>query len=348
MKLESEFLIFIIFKMFFYRKILANAFLISWRNKYLWFFGIFATFLSTSGGYEMMVRVMHGGEGVKGRSLADTGLFTVQGMNNLRDFFMSAGAGDAFYAIGVTFALIGLFLFVVWIATVSQCAIIGEFVRLTKGGVVKNEESGKMKRGFDGGMQYFWRVLSVNLIDKVALVLLFAFVGWVTVYAESVGSGFVFEALLIVCFVIFIALALSISFVAKYAIGFIVVRNKKAIDSIKLAFDLFVNHWIISLELAFMLLGINFVVGLLTSFIVLVIAIPFYFFAMLFLKVGVVYGAWFIIGLAGVTLIGLITIMGSLLTTFQITSWTGLYLELIRRTESRSKILRITDKVKRK
>ena len=340
-------LIFKCLNMNFYRKILKNAFLISWHNKYLWFFGIFATFLSTSGGYEMMLKVMLGGESSKEYSIADTGILTSEGLVNVKNLIVSS-SGESLFFMGVTLlVLVGLVLFVVWVATVSQCAIVSDYARLTKAKVIKNEHVAKIKTSFDIASVSFWNVLFINVLNKVVLAVVFAVVGVVAVAAATSNSGFVFEALFVLVFMIFIALTLSIAFVAKFAIGYIVVKNKNFFVAVKMGFRLFVNNWIISLELAFMLFSLNFVIGLVVSLVTFVIAIPFTFFSLLLGNIGGAMGFW-VVALPGiVTLVVIITVMGSLLTTFQISTWTGLFLELVGRKEQKSKILRVAENVKK-
>ena len=47
-----------------YRKILKQALVLSWQNKYLWFFGLFATLFIDNSGFEFLLQLSGGGGGL--------------------------------------------------------------------------------------------------------------------------------------------------------------------------------------------------------------------------------------------------------------------------------------------
>jgi hypothetical protein len=92
--------------------------------------------------------------------------------------------------------------------------------------------------------------------------------------------------------------------------------------------------------MAFFLFGINFLVSLCLVFMVLVLAIPFLFVALVFIKSGLFFSFWVVIILALITLILLILFIGACLSVFQVSAWTGLFVELSGRGGT-SKLIRM-------
>ncbi len=333
-----------------YRNILLNALKISWRNKYLWIFGVFASFLSTSGGYEMMINALKGEEsayapGIQG--FIESGLFSRTGFAEFKLMFASADISAFASTIFIGLIVIVLSLFVLWISVVSQVAVVKETAVLTKSNKTKVKSSDNLARLIKSGMSHFWQVFSINLTLKIILSLFFVLVSAPLFVMVGKETGYLFELLFIVIFVLFLGLTLAISFVAKYAIVANVTRDLSIIKSIKLGFNIFINNWIISLELAFILFSLNFVVGLALMLFILILVIPLYFLSFLLLKLTGVVGFWLIVVPGVLAIFIFITIIGAVLTCFQIGSWTGLFIKLISKKEQKSKVLRVIEGIKK-
>ncbi|MBL7058315.1 hypothetical protein ISS03_03185 [Patescibacteria group bacterium] len=334
----------------FYRNIFLNSLKISWRNKYLWFFGIFASFLSTSGGYETILSAINGDRmnyfpGINGFS--EAGLFHSGTISNIQIIISNGSAGDIAQVLFVVLLITGLSLFLAWVSVVSQVAIVSESVSMRKAKITEVEGEDNIKRSLVVGKKYFWKVFGLNVLARIVLGTFFTVISILVISQIGTHDSFLFELFFVIMYVLFIALTLSISFIAKYSIAFVIVKNKNIVDSVKLALNLFVKNWIISLELAFMLFSLNFVVGLIVMFATMVAIIPFYFFSMLVYQVMGFLG-FSLIAIPSLIIILLgVTVAGAILTCFQISSWAGLFLELTSRSEKKSKIMRVAESIKK-
>ena len=334
-----------------YRNILFQALKITWNNKYLWLFGLFATFISSSGGYEIMMKILSGESGVSIigiQSFLNTGVFTAEGLANIKTLAQTDLLGLAILII-VLIAILAIFALLVWAAIVSQISIVNESAAIIKGGENINSESKYEKKeifksGFLSGVKNFWPVLGLNIVLKAVLVIVFTVISYYLFFTAGQPSSIVVELLNIVIFTAFIGLILSLSFIVKYAIVFIVIHKKSFLESLNLGWKLFIKNYIASLELAFILFALNFFIGLVIALLILVCSIPFLFLALVFYKAASFAGFWTVLVIAMITLIALITIIGSIITTFQIVCWTRFFIELTEKVGVKSKVVRVLSK----
>jgi hypothetical protein len=151
----------------------------------------------------------------------------------------------------------------------------------------------------------------------------------------------------VILFIVFIPLALILSLLLKYAVIYIVLQGKGFVDAWVESWRLFLRNWLISIEMGLILFIIQFLVTLALVFIVLALMIPFLFFA--FLVGGIsISGFWIVMLVAMVLIFALTLLTGALFTTFQISSWTGLFLELTGKKGVLSKLIRLTQGKKRR
>ena len=315
-----------------YRTILSHAIKITWNNKYLWFFGLFATFISSAGGYEIMAKILSGESGVSMiglQSFLDTGVFSAQGLANIK-ILAQTDLLNLIILIIVWVAIVAILALLVWVAVVSQIAIISESTAIMqdKKSIKDKEQSAKkevFKPGLSSGVKYFWPVFYLNFLLKAVLVLVFGTINYYLFFTAAQPGGFIIEFCNIFIFTTFIAIILSLSFITKYAIVFVVTQKKSFLDSLKLGWDLFIKNYISSLGLAFILFSLNFFVGFVVALLVLVSSIPFLFLGLVLYKAAFFVGFWTVVTVAMIFLISLITIIGSIITTFQIVCWTRLF-----------------------
>jgi len=327
-----------------YRNILLQAIKITWNNKYLWIFGLFATFISSSGGYEIMMKILSGEDGLSIiglQNFLDTGVFSERGLINIK-ILAQTDLLSFIILIIILLVIVAIFALLVWAAIVSQIAIVHQSAAIIKG--KKNIQSKEkhltkeeLKSGLSSGVKKFWPVLGLNIILKAILVIVFTIISYYLFFTAGQPSGIVVEFFNIIIFTAFIGLILSLSFIIKYAIVFIVVDKKSFSDSLKLALKLFTKNYIASLELAFILFTLNFFVGLIVALLILTCSIPFIFLGLVFYKAASFIGFWTVLIVAIISLVSLVTIIGSIITTFQITCWTRFFIELTEKKEPRAR-----------
>ncbi len=321
-----------------YRNILKQALNIAWHNKYLWFFGLFAALLGNGGIYDILIRGLSEDKSEKFFSglqrISETGFFSFGTITNIFHLLKTD-----FFSIMVLFIL-GLIIlasacFLIWLVIISQVGLVNNSANI----ILSKNKLG-IRDGMASGSKHFWPVLWLNVIDKAILRIIFIFLSLLIlniIFKQGLLSIFI---LYIILFVIFIPLAIILSFIIKYAIAYIVIKGDGFLVSIKKGWRLFLVNWLVSIEMALILFFINFIFGLAIIFCILIIAVPFVFLAVLFYKLLSVVGFWLMTSLGLIILLFMVMAAGAFLSTFQTTSWTGLFIELIGRG-GYSKILRI-------
>ena len=322
--------------MFSYRKILRQSLNITWHNKYLWFFGLFATFLGAGGEYQIINNVVENNgdtalNGI-GRFFA---IFNPELWSNIGPYFAQDPRGALISIILLILAL-AIFVFLVILTISSQAALINQAKKL-----YNNEKKDLgISKGMLIGQSHFWPVLGVNILVKVIIACIFFLITLPIILTAST-SGLPI-AIYIILFLILVPVVMGLSLIAKYAIAHIVIKGNKFVEAIDNAFKLFSRNWVISLEMAFILIMINIIVGLIILIAMFAIAAPFVILSLIFAN----FTIFWLITFLGLTVLILAVIwLGSMLTTFLINSWTKLFLELLD-GKGVSKIKRLKDKEK--
>lgn len=314
-----------------YRKILKTALKITWRNKYLWFFGLFASLLVGGGEYEILRRGLGG--------TIENSPFLYWGKISQIDwqsFFYNIGniikqEPTSFFKVLFVFLLIlVLSVFLIWLAVVSQSAL----VKATASNI--SNKKNNFKEEVAEGINNFWPVLGINIIGKVLVYLGFLIISLPLLLTAS-QTGILFY---LIFFVIFIPLTLAFYLIMKYAIAFVVIKKENFIASLKLGWNLFIANWLVSIEMAIILFAIYFAISMAIILLLFVLAAPFLFLAIIFYKFTSIIGFWLIVILAAILLLAVIIVGGASLTTYQITSWTTLFIELTGKGMT-SKIVRV-------
>ena len=323
-----------------YRPILKKAWDISRRYKSLWFFGLFATIISSGGEYEIISRAIYDPTNQGGfitiiTESMKTGIDSALSVGG--NFWINMWQSIIKYPIPSIIALLLLIititvgLFFAWIAVTSQIGIIRNISL-----IIKNKKP-TINEGIDFGVKKFWPVLGMDVVLKIILFALFFILGQELILTS--GGGIMLTIIYYLSFILFVFVVLIISFIIKYQIFYILLTNGKIIASLKSAYQLFIKNWIISLEMAFVLFLVYIVSGFISllcsttlSAIPLVI-VPLYF---SFLPIFVSY---LIAIICFILMVLIIFFIAAFVTTFQWASWTALFMRINSGEES-SKIER--------
>lgn len=325
--------------MFLYRNILSQAWKITWKNKYLWFFGIFAALLGNGGEYEILAQGINGDEGVFPalKQIFESGVFSKQTYLNLQQIMQNDPWSLTIVLVSGLVILI-LLAFLIWLVVISQAALVNNSAAMI------NRKKVSFRDGLENGIKNFWPVFNLNLLLKIAIYVLLALFSLPLFMGINKLGVIASNFLYIIAFIIFITLAIAFSFVVKYSTGYVVIKSSPFSQAVKQGWNLFVENWLVSIELALILFFINFLAGFGLIVLILAFAIPFLFLALVFYYIFSLVGFWIIISLAMLFLLFLVIAVGSALATFQISSWTNLFLELDKRGGT-SKIIRIIDNI---
>lgn len=327
-----------------YRKVLRQALSLSWNHKYLWFFGLFAALLGSGGEYEIIMRSL-GGEMGQGlslglSSLAETNIFSGQIIETIGSYAIEDSFSFILFLL-ISLATLALTFFLIWLTVVSQVALVNNSAAVLSG------KKHNLDGGIEAGKKNFWPVLGFNLLLKIIIFLTFVVIGLPIALTLGKLNYLASSLLYLAAFIIFVSLAVSLSFIVKYAIAYLVIKGNNFSSALKKAWFLFVDNWLISLEMAFALFFINFFFGLAIILLILILATPLLFLALIFYYLTSFVGFWLVVVFAMLLFLAIVILSGAALTAFQVSAWTGLFVELVGRGGI-SKIVRLADNLIKK
>ena len=321
--------------MFSYRLIIQKALNIAWQHKYLWLFGLFATIVAASGSFEYQFLSGNLQAGSLENpyfylnlvliGLESLGLFLL-GILNLFTYNILTIINTLTVIIMVT-ALIASF---VWLSISSQGALFSASKELIING--KKKVALNLQKLITTGHNNFWPVLGLNLIAKLAIIIILSLISLpliILATKTSISLTFIYT----LAFIILAPLAIACTIIVRYAIAFKVLDAEDFVGSIKKSWLLFKNNWLVSVEMGLILFLINFAVGFLLVIGLSILVLPYFIFA-------IDYGIVLLIIILALIALFLILSLGAFITTFQISAWTNIFLEL-KKGNGQAKLERI-------
>jgi hypothetical protein len=303
-----------------YGDLIGDAFRITLRNRYLWFFGFFA-----------------GGS----TSFNVPNIPTGSGNFNSDDFQSSSsmlsavqvgqGLGTGVLIAGIVIVAIILALFFIFMSILSQGALADSVAAIDRG----NRRS--FGTAFRSGMGNFWRVLGyfvVFILIGIGLLLVIGIpvalaIGGTFVATQSMGARItvsVVVGLLAVLALIVVFIPLSI--IGQYALREIVVRRERVLGSVGSGYGIFRRN--IGRSLLILLIQFGISIGIAIAFFLallivgLVLALP----AIALAVAGSTTGAIIAGVIAAVILVPLLLVATGAIGTFSHAYWTLAYLRL--------------------
>lgn len=330
-----------------YRSIIRQSFIIAWRHKYLWFFGLFATLMASNFEIELINRFTNRQANTiyDWQRWADTGIFSPQAWMQLGE--MAKTDTWSFISLMVVLLVVVAFIIaLIWLSTVSLGALISNTNKaLAENGktLTVAERKHDTSVGFKEGRKRFWPVFGVTVIVR-AIVYILAIVTIAPV-AISDNLSISMSLLYFVIFIVLLAIALLLAFITKFAIAFIVLKGQSMGQSIMSAWKLFKKNWLVSLEMTFILFALTMVVSIALIVSVMLVAIPVVALYMLSVFVGsfVLFLVTLILGL--LASLAIVIIGGSFLTVVQTTAWVSLFNQLVSNKAPESKLERVFSNV---
>jgi hypothetical protein len=302
-----------------YGDLIRDAFRITLRNRYLWFFGFFA--------------------GGTGTNLV--GNVPSTGGNFNPDEFQRSGAGltaqvgqglsetVVIFGIVVVLLLIALFFFILVI--ISQGALADSVAAIDRG------EGRRFGTAFRSGLNNFWRVLGyIVVFFLVALGLLVVIaipvallIGGTFAATQSTGvriSVAVIIGLLAILLLILVFVPLYI--ISQYALRDIVVRRERVLGSVGSGYGLFRHNIGRSLLLWLIQLGLSIGIGIAFILLLLIVGLVLFIPTIALAIAGSSTGAIIAGVIAGLILLPLLLVATGAIGTFSHAYWTLAYLRL--------------------
>lgn len=300
-----------------YRNIIKSSWDIILKYKYLWVFGLFAALIGNAAEYQ--------------------GLFNqLEKIKNQPEMFQSMVGNFALYSqawqnlwqlpainILATLLLILLYLIIIvalaWLATVSQITIVKSAAQAYK------DKSVKINKNFAKGLKMFWPTFGLNLLAKAINFFLFTLlISPLVITMIAIDSSWV-TLTNIIATVIFVPFIIIIGFVTKYAVNYVVLEKQKMWEAFGHGWRLFTNNWLISLEMASIILVINIALAFILGFVGMYIISPL-------IVAGLASGtaqAFYMVTGVGMGFIALIFFFAAaVFAAWQNTAWTLLFIKL--------------------
>lgn len=320
----------------FYRRILSDAWKIAWSHKHLWVFGFFATLIGFGAVTEVFFNSYERTAAALPMAAASgSALALIPGLSTIKAVIsFSPYPALSLLIFLAVFALIVVIF--AWITLVSVGALISGTRKISRGGEPVFGDSVK------AGAEKFWRLLGVNVIAKVVILLALIMTG-ANLYTLMRDQTFVSGMFYVGSFIVFTAVSFVASLGAVYGSINVMLKDDRIEKSVNGAMTLIAEHWLVSLEMAVLLLIVSLAAGVAAALGALILAVPIIFFLVVAAVFKATAAAYGLMTLTAVMLLVLVVCLGSFLTTFQTAAWTLLWNELEGRKPS-SKLIRLAER----
>jgi len=280
-----------------YLGIIKKSWEITWKNKFLWWFGLFLAL----------------GGGVSFNFPGNSEWKNKMGENENQITSFINQHWQIIIIVVALATMLGLAFFV--LSLISKAGLIKTLDKIEK------NLTGNFKEGFREGKKYFWKILAVGLILGIfifALLVVLSFPVIFLFYVKSVVLGILFAFLAVV---IFIPLVILASFIGKYSIFYLVLSDLGIKASIENGYQVFKKNILASVIMALFFIPINiilFVLAVIAFLIVGLIFLPIGIMLYLVLaKIGVIMA----VSLGGFIFIIFLILANSVFQVFYQTVW---------------------------
>lgn len=315
-----------------YRKLIQEAWSLTWERKALWIFGIFAALISTGGvvdvAFASLKKVRSGGsllESLLNSSFVGYNLFA-QYVNQLQ----LLGTGRvALILAAITIASLALFV----MAIVSQAALIlgAKSKHIPSPHTIRKE-----------AWSHFWDLTIVAVLTKIANLLLVSLMT-LPLLLLYIQTTHYHAWLFFILMIIFLPAIIVVNTISVLALMDIVHKGKRAIGAIEHAWRIFKKQWLAAFEFGFLLFLIVFGAGVIMISLLMLLSVPYAIIYTITLLTGS-FGFFLFANVTFVLLVFLLFLFfGGGAVTFQYTAWYQFYKRASHRTHGKihfSKYLR--------
>ena len=300
-----------------YRTIIAKAWEITKRYKFLWLFGFFATLLGNAAEYKSLFKQI---ENIKNNSDALLNIgYQITLWGKIAQSLQNVPLINALAIILTLLFVILIAIIFIWLIIVSQTALI------QSASLAENDKKVSFKESFLSSVRYFWPVFGMNLLAKLIIFLLLSLLFTPLLVILIAQGAKISMFLTLVMVVIFVPIAIIIGFVAKYAVAYIVLQKKKFWEALADGWKLFIQNWLISLEMALIVFVVNAALAFILILISVILVSPF-------MLLGLISGSsqvLYIIMGGAIAIIAIIFMFSAaIFSTWQNTAWTLLFIKL--------------------
>ena len=304
-----------------YGELIGDAFRITLRNRYLWFFGFFA---GGSTGFNVPTNIPTGGGNFNPDDFQSSSMM-------LSAVQVGQGLGTGILIAGIVLIALILALFFIFMSIVSQGALADSVAAIDRG------DRRSFGTTFRSGMGNFWRVLGyfvVFILIAIGLLLVIGIpvallIGGTFAATQSLGARItvgVVVGLLAVLALIVVFVPLSI--IGQYALREIVVRRERVLGSLGSGYGIFRRNIGRSLLILLIQFGISIGIAIAFFLALLIVGLVLFIPTIALAVAGISTGAWIAGGIALIILIPLLLVATGAIGTFSHAYWTLAYLRV--------------------
>lgn len=293
-----------------YRKIIQEAWQLTWRRKALWIFGIFAAVISTGGVMDIAMATLKKVE-VGGNLLEQLMNSSFIGYQIASQYILQIEHIGTARAAGIITASTLVLLLVIVLAVLSQGALVLG---------AKNKEVPDPRTLRKEAHRHFWQLFSIASLTKIAnaLLVILMTLPLLLFYLETTRYS---TAIFFLSMLIFLPAVLIVNIISMLALIDIVVNNRPVILALEHAVKIFSKHWVATIEFSFLLFCVVFGAGILLIALISLLTLPY----------AIIYSAALLSGsfsifvainvFSTLVMMTLILAFGGSMVSFQYTAW---------------------------
>jgi hypothetical protein len=304
-----------------YGELIKDAFRITLRNRYLWFFGFF---VGGSTGINVPTSVPSGGGSFDSDDFQSSS-------SMLSALQLGQGLGTGVLIAGIVIVAIIIALFFIFMFLVSQGALADSVAAIDRG------ERRGFRMAFRSGMGNLWRVLGyfiVLFLIAVGLMLVIGIpvallIGGTFAATQSVGARIAVSVVVgILAVLALIVVFVPFSVIGQYALREVVVRGERVLGSVGGGYSIFRRN--IGRSLLILLIQFGLSIGIAIAFFVALLIVGLILFIPTIALAAAGYSTVAIVAgvVAGVILLPLLLVATGAIGTFSHAYWTLAYLRL--------------------
>ncbi len=304
-----------------YGELIGDAFRITLRNRYLWFFGFFA---GGSTGFNVPTNIPTGGGNFNPDDFQSSSMM-------LSAVQVGQGLGTGILIAGIVLIALILALFFIFMSIVSQGALADSVAAIDRG------DRRSFGTTFRSGMGNFWRVLGyfvvfiligIGLLLVIGIPVALVIVGTLAA-TQAVGARIAVIAVVVILAVLaLIVVFVPLSIIGQYALREIVVRRERVLGSLGSGYGIFRRNIGRSLLILLIQFGISIGIAIAFFLALLIVGLVLFIPTIALAVAGISTGAWIAGGIALIILIPLLLVATGAIGTFSHAYWTLAYLRV--------------------
>ncbi len=308
-----------------YRQAFSFGWQFTRRHKFLWVYGFFAAALGHMGIFDILTKVSTAVFRANMAIPEVTVFLRLPILHGGRwvDFFSERGV-DGVWAIWLVIVLLGILAFFTVVAVVSQGALIHASAQGKS-----SHDIAQDYREWHAGVSHFWRLFVLHATKKCMIGFFALLAGWsayTAVLSPTASNLLAFLGI----FLVVTILGLILSFFVIYAAGYIVVEEHSFGEAIISAWRLFTSHWLTSLEVGALFLGLNILLALFGTLGFLVLLLPTALFWFIVVIIGSPTLFTVVLMFLLFCFVTFVMLLGSVFTVFSTSVWTYLFMHMHR------------------